>query len=150
MSALLADLVAGIHLAIVLFMVGGILLVLVGWPLRWRWIRNPWFRLTHLLIMTYIVINAARGELCFLTHWERDLRVEAGQVTGYRVDEQQISFVGRLLRRALYVEDVPQDTLHLVYFIVGGLVLVATLFVRPRRLRLPWRTSTDTGGPSDH
>ena len=134
MHAFLADLVAGVHLAIVLFMIFGLALVIVGGLLRWRWVHNGWFRLVHLGIMGYIVFNAARGELCFLTHWESDLRAAAGQ------NEEEISFVGRLLRGILYV-DVPQDTLHKYYFAFGLLVLLSTLFVRPRFRRSPAKAS---------
>lgn len=129
MDAFLADLLALIHLAIVVFMIAGLALILIGWPLRWRWIRNPWFRLTHLGIMAYIVFNAARGELCFLTHWEQDLRDRAGQAT-----DEQISFMGRLLRDMLYVE-TPQKTLHAIYFVFGALVVISVVCVPPRLRR---------------
>lgn len=126
MSAFLADLLAALHLAVVLFMIGGLALILIGWPLRWRWIRNPWFRFAHLGIMAYIAYSAARGELCFLTHWEHDLRTEAGQTS-----DAQISFVGRLLRDVLYVE-TPKQTLDLFYYGFGALVLIALVFAPPR------------------
>lgn len=126
MDAFLADLVVAIHLAVVVFMILGIVLVLVGWPLKWRWIRNPWFRLTHLGIMGYIVVTALRGEYCFLTTLETDLRRKAGQ---WRPDDR--SFVGGLLHDILFV-DVPQSELNRIYFVVGVLVLVTTVCVRPR------------------
>ena len=126
LTGLLADALVVVHLLVVVFMVLGLVLVLVGWPLRWRWIRNPWFRLTHLGIMAYIAFNAARGELCFLTIWESELRRAAGQTS-----EDQVSFVGRLFRDALYVE-VPQEQLDRYYLLFGALVLVSIVFVRPR------------------
>lgn len=131
MDAFLADVLAAAHLAIVVFMIAGLALVLIGWPLRWRWIRNPWFRGAHLAIMAYIAFNAARGELCFLTHWEHDLRERAGQL-----DEPQISFLGRLLRDLLYVE-TPQATLDRIYLGFGALVVASLVFVRPRFRRTP-------------
>ena len=60
-------------------MLGGMLVVPLGGVLGWSWVRNLPFRLTHLGIMGYIVFNAIRGELCFLTYWEMDLRQAAGQ-----------------------------------------------------------------------
>lgn len=131
MNAFLADVISGIHLATVAFMIGGLLLVIVGWPLRWRWVRNPWFRLSHLAIMGYIVFNAMRGELCFLTVWENQLREAAGQ-RGL----EDISFIGRMLRGVLFV-NVPEETLNQVYLIFGGLVAVSILCVRPRLRRQP-------------
>ena len=126
-SALLADLIAAVHLSIVAFIVGGQLLVVIGWPLGFQWIRNAWFRFTHLAIMLYIVQNAVRGELCFLTHWEWDLREKAGQ-TG-----EEGSFIGTLLSDILFV-DVPQETLNLWYLAFFGLVLIC-FWGAPPRLR---------------
>jgi hypothetical protein len=126
LDAFLADALAALHLAVVLFMIAGLALVFLGWPLRWRWVRNPWFRFAHLGIMAYIAINAARGELCFLTLWEQDLRERAGQET-----DEQISFVGRLLRDVLFVE-TPQATLQFIYYAFGALVLVSLFCVPPR------------------
>ncbi|HPF13387.1 MAG: DUF2784 domain-containing protein [Planctomycetes bacterium] len=123
--ALQADLIAAVHLSIVAFILVGQLLVLVGWPLKLRWIRNPWFRFTHLAIMVYIVQNAVRGKLCFLTLWEWNLRETAGQsgVEG--------SFIGKLLSGILFV-DVPQATLNKVYVAFFGLVLLGFWVVPPR------------------
>ena len=138
MDAFFADLTALVHLSIVLFMVAGLVLTVVGWPLDWRWIRSPRFRLPHLAIMGYIVFNALRGELCFLTIWEHRLRIAAGQVRESQwkpgsptVAAEPISFVGRLLRDLLYV-DVPQATLDKAYLVFGLLVLLTWAFVPPR------------------
>jgi hypothetical protein len=107
-------------------MIGGLLAVIIGWPLKWAWVRSPWWRLAHLAIMAYIAFNAVRGELCFLTIWEAELRYQAGQY-----ERDQISFIGRLFRDALYV-DVPQRSLDVAYLVFGSLVLASVLFVRPR------------------
>ena len=131
MNAFLADLVVIIHFAIVLFMVVGLLLILLGGLRRWRWVRNPWFRLSHLGIMAYIAFNARRGELCFLTLWERDLRREAGQRF-----EEEMSFIGQLFREALYV-DVPQRDLDKIYMVFAAVVMVSMLAIRPRFRRAP-------------
>lgn len=126
MDAFLADVIVVIHLVVVLFMIGGLLAVLIGGPLRWEWVRSPWWRIAHLGIMAYIAFNAIRGELCFLTIWEADLRDRAGQH-----ERDQISFIGRVFRDALYVE-VPQRSLDKIYLVFGSLVLASILFVRPR------------------
>ena len=121
----LADAIVIVHFAVVAYVIFGELLILLGGLLRWSWVRNRWFRAIHLGIMTYIVVNAIRGELCFLTHWERDLRREAGQTS-----DEEISFVGGMLRDALFV-DVPQASLDQIYLVFGTLVVVSILFVRP-------------------
>ena len=97
MPSFLADILVAAHLAIVLFVVGTPFLVFLGWPLGWRWIRKPWLRYSHLAIMGYIVMNAIRGELCFLTNWETALRERAGETV------EDASFVGRMLH------SIPRD-----------------------------------------
>ena len=96
-----------------------------GRILGWDWIRNPWFRLSHLGITAYISLNALRGELCFLTIWEWDLRERAGQ----RGTEG--SFLGGLLHDILFV-DVPQESLNRIYLAFAGLVLLTLVWVPPR------------------
>ena len=105
--ALLADLIVVLHLAIVAFVVAGEVLVLVGGPLRWAWVRNPSFRIAHLGDVVFVAVEGAFGVLCPLTTWEHDLRVAAGQ------PRHQGSFVGRLARDLLYV-DVPLDSLQVI------------------------------------
>lgn len=124
--ALLADCVAGVHLAIVVFILFGQVAVFVGWALGWRWVRSLIFRLTHLGIMLYIVQNAVQGEFCFLTHWEADLRAKAGQAGS------EGSFIGRLLHDVLFVE-IPQDTLNIYYLIFFGAVVFSWWAVKPHR-----------------
>ncbi|MDA1264864.1 MAG: DUF2784 domain-containing protein [Planctomycetota bacterium] len=126
-SALLADVVTAAHLAVVVFLLVMLFAVPVGGVCRWRWVRNPALRMTHLAIMGYIVFNAARGELCCLTHWEMDLRRAAGQASG-----EDYSFVGRLLHDILFV-DVDQSVLHWIYAGVGLLVLAGLFLVPPHR-----------------
>ena len=56
--ALLADLIVAIHIAYVVYVVGGLVVILIG---EWRgrkWIRNPWFRDTHLLAIVATFLSA--------------------------------------------------------------------------------------------
>jgi len=126
MEAFLADVIVVVHLLVVVFMIGGLLAVLAGGALGWSWVRSPWWRVAHLAIMAYIAFNAVRGELCFLTIWEAELRRSAGQL-----ERDQISFIGRVFRDVLYVE-VPQRTLDRIYLVFGAMVVASLLFVRPR------------------
>ena len=74
-----ADLVVAFHTAYVGFVVVGLLLILAGLVLRWKWVRNPWFRVIHLLAIGVVALEAANGVVCPLTLLERDLRGLAGQ-----------------------------------------------------------------------
>ena len=132
MDGLLADLVTAAHLVIVLFVALLPLAVIVGAWRGWAWVRRPGLRLFHLGVMAYIVVNALRGELCFLTHWEAHLRRAAGQVDRDGLDLDRVSFVGRLLREVLFLR-VEQPVLDRWYLAFGVLVLLVTVAVPPRR-----------------
>jgi hypothetical protein len=77
--ALLADLIAAIHLGYVSFVFFGLLVILTGGLLRWRFVRNFWFRTVHLAMILIVVAEALLGIICPLTVWEYNLRVAAGQ-----------------------------------------------------------------------
>ena len=126
--ALLADLSVIVHLAYVAFVIAGTVLVLTGALLRWRWIRNPVFRVVHLLAITVVAVQAAVGVICPLTEWETALRRRAGQQV-----EADISFVGRLVRDVLY-SDVSPRALTITY-VIFALLVFATLLIVPLRWR---------------
>lgn len=95
---ILADVVLAIHMAIVLFVIGGLVLILVGNRVGWRWVNRRWFRYAHLLAIGIVVLQAWLGVLCPLTTLEIWLRAEAGEA-GYSG-----SFVQYWLQRLLYYE----------------------------------------------
>ena len=130
MYAFLADLVVVIHLAIVLYVVVGQLLILAGWGLKWGWVRNAWFRVSHLVIMAIVAAQGALGVVCPLTIWEGDLRRLAGQSV------REGSFVGRLAHDILFV-DVAFETLTKIYVAFFLLVVASLVGCRPRRRRRP-------------
>ena len=72
---LLADAVLVVHFGVVLFVVGGLVVVLAGNWLRWRWVNHLWFRLAHLAAIAVVVIQAWLGQYCPLTTLESWLRV---------------------------------------------------------------------------
>ena len=73
-----ADMVLLLHVLFVVFVVLGLVLVLIGGARQWAWVRNPWFRLLHLLAIAVVVLQAWLGQLCPLTHLEVALRQRAG------------------------------------------------------------------------
>lgn len=138
----LADVVAVFHAGYVLFVVGGALAILLGWVFRWNWVRNPWFRLIHLLAILVVAAEAISGISCPLTDLERVLRVQGG-LDMYRED-----FLVYWAHRLLYLDNVPQwvfDVGHVVF----GLVVLSLLFIVPPHW--PRRTSTVRTGkePAD-
>lgn len=78
-AAWLADAILVLHTGIVAFVVLGLVAILLGGWLDWVWVRNLWFRITHITLVGFIAAQAWLGELCPLTVWEQGLRRRAGQ-----------------------------------------------------------------------
>lgn len=121
---LLADAVLALHVLVVLFVVFGLLLILVG-RRRWRWVRNPWFRLAHLLAIVVVVLQAWLGRICPLTTLEMALRERAGDAV------YSGSFIAHWMQALLYY-DAPIWFFAMVYSVFGLLVVGSWFFIRPR------------------
>lgn len=93
---LLADAVLLLHVLFVAFVVLGLLLVLIGGWRHWRWVRNPWLRITHLAAIVFVVGQTWLGMTCPLTTLELALRARAG------VPTYAGSFIGHWLQVLLY------------------------------------------------
>ena len=89
---MLADAVLSLHVLLVLFNVGGLIIVIVGGLRGWRWIRHRGFRVTHLALVAFVTLEAVLGITCPLTSLEDALRGE----------ETTQSFVGRWLAAVIY------------------------------------------------
>lgn len=138
--AFLADSIVAAHVAYVAFVILGQIAIVIGWPLGWSWIRNPWFRMIHLAMILVVVVESLPfiAYECPLTKWEYDLRVEAGQIpANYRevaeLDFKDISFVGRNMNEIMHYDN-ESHYLEVCYYLFGTLVLV-TLFLVPPRFR---------------
>ncbi|MFO8142402.1 MAG: DUF2784 domain-containing protein [Marinobacter sp.] len=121
-----ADLLLVLHTALVVFVVFGLVVTFAGHFLKWRWVRNFWFRLSHLLVIGIVVLQSWLGVLCPLTVWEMTLREKAG---GAAYDG---SFIQHWLQSILYYS-APEWVFILVYSVFGALVLASWFWVRPRR-----------------
>jgi hypothetical protein len=121
-TTLLADVVLVVHFAFVLFVVGGLALVLVGAAAGWRWIRNRTFRYTHLAAIVVVAAEALVGVACPLTVWEYLLR--SGSPDGP-------SFVGHWVSRLLYY-DFPEWVFTAAYSLFAIAVAVTLWCVPPQ------------------
>jgi hypothetical protein len=125
----LANLVLALHLAVVAFVVLGLVFVVLGnvrW--RWRWVNNPWLRGAHLAAIAFIVLETCFGVVCPLTTLEMALRAKA-QAPVYGGD-----FVAHWLQRLLYY-DAPPWVFLLGYVLFALMVAAAWWYFPPRRSR---------------
>jgi hypothetical protein len=126
--SLAADALLVTHALFVAFVVLGLLLIVAGRLLCWRWVRNPWFRTLHLLAIGVVVLQSWLGVICPLTIWEMELRQQAGEpVYG-------TSFVAYWLEKILYY-DAPPWIFAVCYSVFLLLVLATWIWVRPRGFR---------------
>ena len=160
----LADLVVFVHLLYVGYVVVGQLAIFAGVVLKWQWIRNPWFRWTHLIMICIVAAEAIVNFECPLTSWESDLRRkvfamdilpprvaawtgllaapmgEGSLLASPSVWETWIpryaeTFVGRLINNIMFCE-VPVDHWGFkVGYISFAVLVIACLWLAPPRRR---------------
>ena len=76
---MLADLVFALHAGVVLFNIGGLLLIVIGGLIGWAWIRQRGFRIAHVALMALVTLEAIFGLTCPLTLLEDALRGVANE-----------------------------------------------------------------------
>ena len=124
---LLADLVLVVHVAFILFVIFGLVLIWIGWVRRWGWVRNPGFRLAHLAAIGVVAAQALFGIICPLTIWEDDLRLLAGGEGRYAG-----SFIQHWLHQLIFFQaEGYVFTIAYVTFFVA--VLLSYWVIPPRR-----------------
>ena len=122
----LADAVLLIHFAIVVFVVGGLGIIVIGNLIgRWPWVNARWFRLLHLAAIGIVVFQSWLGQVCPLTTLESWLRVKSG-ASGYGK-----SFIEYWVQRILFYE-APAWVFVLAYTVFALLVLATWRRFPPR------------------
>jgi hypothetical protein len=114
----LADAVLLLHLAIVLFVVGGLVLIVAGNLRGWRWVNGAWLRLAHLAAIMVVVAEAWFGVVCPLTTLEQALRLRAGDA-GYGG-----GFIEHWVQRLIYY-DLPGWVFVLGYTLFALAIVAA-------------------------
>jgi hypothetical protein len=125
---LLADAVLLLHAAVVVFVVGGLLAVVLGGWRQWAWVRRPGFRVAHGAAIAVVVLQAWLGQDCPLTTLESWLRQQAG-AAGYGS-----GFMAHWVSRWLYW-DAPPWVFVVAYTLFGVGVVLAWRAWPPRRGR---------------
>ncbi len=134
MNAFLADLMVAIHVGYVGYVVVGQLLIMIGWPLGWKWIRNFWFRSTHLAAIGFVAFEEAIDMRCPLTVWEEHFRELAGQpVSGE-------TFLSRFLHNLIFI-DLPSWGYTAVHLGMAAVVLLTFFLCLPNWPRCCSKTS---------
>ena len=122
--ALSADLILILHVGFVLFVIGGLVLIVLGNLCHWRWVNHWWFRLGHLGAIVAVVAETWLGWVCPLTTLEQWLRTKAGD-TSYSG-----GFIEHWLQQLLYY-DAPPWVFLLAYSLFALLVLASWWFFPP-------------------
>ena len=125
---LLADVVLALHVAIVVFVVGGLVFIIVGNLCAWHWVNVLWFRLAHLAAIAIVVAEAWFGAVCPLTSLEMWLRAKA------RATTYAGTFIEHWLQRILYYE-APAWVFTLGYTIFALIVVATWWYFPPRSTR---------------
>jgi len=125
----LADMVVAIHALYVAFVVFGLVAILIGYARGWRWVRNLYFRIIHLVAILFVCAESIIGIDCPLTTLENALRLGAGQ-NRYSGD-----FIGYWLDRLIFY-DFPPWVFTMVY-LAFGIVVLSTLWLVPIQMAKP-------------
>jgi hypothetical protein len=126
---LLADSIVAIHIGYVFYIVIGVGLIFIGLWRKWRWIRNPWFRLTHFAAILIPVSELIFKTRCVLTVWEFQFRSLAGQPV------TETTFMERLMHYVFFAVAPAWLTNGLYYLF--ALIIILMLVLAPLR----WRRS---------
>lgn len=122
----LANAVLLAHLAVVLFVVGGLVVVVVGNRCGWGWVNRLWFRIVHLAAIALVVAQSWFGAVCPLTSLESWLRSKTGESpSGQGFIEYWVGY--------LLFYDAPTWAFTLAYTAFGLLVAAAWWYFPPER-----------------
>lgn len=135
--SLLADFVLFVHGLYVGFVLFGLLAILMGMLCKWNWIRNAWFRYTHLTMILVVTVEALLGIVCPLTTLENYLRGAANQSV------RSQSFMGQLVQSLLFYQAPPW--MFTVAYCAFFAVVLSTLFIAPPRKPINPRTTAGSG-----
>ena len=122
---LAADVILFLHVFVVVFNVLGLVLIFLGYILKWSWVRNPWFRVVHIVIIGVVIIQSWIGVTCPFTSLEMALRSKAG------VEVYSGTFISHWLESILYYQASPW-VFVIIYTAFGALVIASWFMVRPR------------------
>ena len=122
----LADIIAAIHLGYVVFVILGFILIVAGVILKWKWIRNLWFRIMHLAAIVGVALEALLGVNCPLTVLEFKLRYAPN------LSEEKVSFIGNIIDSLLFY-NAPMWLFTIIYSSFAVVVVITFIMAPPTR-----------------
>lgn len=128
----LATAILLVHLGVVAFNVGGLVLIPAGGWLGWDWVRMYWLRMLHLLSLAVVALQALFGRACILTIWQFVLQSGKGGSPSPLI----ATWINRLLYWPL-----PHGVFVAAYVAVFVYTLLLWRWVPPRRRGEPALTS---------
>ena len=126
---LLADGILVAHILIVVLNVAALPVIWIGYARGWNFVRNFYFRVTHLALIGFIAFEALVGWACPLTTWEDELRFKATGQTSY-----ESGFIVHWLQSLLF-HDWPLWVFTVSYVGFFALVLATYFWLKPRPRR---------------
>ena len=127
---MLADFVLILHALFILFVTGGQLLIIIGWIRQWMWVRSLVFRLTHLIAIGFVVLEAWFGIVCPLTNLENYLRSNImNEATAFQYES---GFIEHWLGKLIFY-DAPGSVFTVIYSLFFLVVLVSFIACPPSR-----------------
>jgi hypothetical protein len=126
MYPLLADFVLLVHFAVVLFVIGALVAIIVGNVRGWPWVNSLPFRVLHASAIGIVVLQAWLGQECPLTLLESWLRRQAGSVA------YDSGFIEHWVQRVLFYQ-APTWIFTVIYSLFGAIVAATWWHFPPRR-----------------
>lgn len=120
----MAELILALHLAVIAFNIGGLVVIPIGARLQWTWVRGRWWRLLLVISWAVVALQALLGRACFLTLMQADLSSSA----------ERTPLIARWVNSVVYWP-LPLWAFTVLYVLLFALVLWLWRAVPPR----PWR-----------
>ncbi|HVV73110.1 MAG TPA: DUF2784 domain-containing protein [Verrucomicrobiae bacterium] len=124
--SIIADSILVAHALVVLFLVGSLPLIWLGYFRKWRFVRNFGFRVSHLLLMAFVAGEALVGAVCPLTSWENLWLERAGAGPRYRR-----GYIAYWLHQLIFY-DLDERVFILVYLVFLAFVVFTFVRVKPQ------------------
>jgi hypothetical protein len=118
----LADVILILHVMVVLFNVGAVPAIWVGYYRGWAFVRNFYFRIVHLLLIGIVAVENVLGIWCPLTTWETALRSKP---------MHQNSFIAHWVHQLLFY-DFPAWVFSVAYLLFFLVVAGTFYFLQPQ------------------